>query len=136
MYQRRLSILQWETLAATIANGINNMPLALGSVTADLENLDILTSNRLKLGCNNDRSPVRPVNLVEAPSKIMEENRIIYESWFENWLMTHVPKLLNQEKWFTTENSINVGDTVLFVKQESKLSSDYQYGLVYSSGAW
>ena len=42
----RLSILQWETLAAQISNTINNMPIGLGSATADLENLDLLTPKR------------------------------------------------------------------------------------------
>ena len=53
----RLALLQWETLAATIANSINNMPLALGnSFKPDLEFMDLLTPNRLKLGRNNERS--------------------------------------------------------------------------------
>ena len=53
----RLSILDWETLASCISNQINNMPLALGSSKSNLEALDILTPNRLKMGRNNERSP-------------------------------------------------------------------------------
>ena len=30
---QRLSILQWETMSAVIANTINNLPLAVGNVT-------------------------------------------------------------------------------------------------------
>ena len=33
LQNHRLSILQWETLAASIANQINNLPLAVGDVT-------------------------------------------------------------------------------------------------------
>ena len=55
--KERLSIFQWETLAAEISNSINNLPLTIGNITGDLENLDLITPNRLQLGRNNDRSP-------------------------------------------------------------------------------
>ena len=62
----RLSILEWETLASTISNAMNNMPIGLGSVVSDLENLDLITPNRLKFGRNNNRSPIGPIELVEG----------------------------------------------------------------------
>jgi len=86
VHKYRLSMLQWETFAASIANNINNMPLATNGIIGDLENLDILTPNRLKMGRNNERSPVEPVELISNPNKIIEENRKIYAAWFENWL--------------------------------------------------
>ena len=52
------SVLQWETLGQH--NSISNMPIGLGIKTELLENLDILTPNRLILGCNNDRSSTAP----------------------------------------------------------------------------
>ena len=36
----RLSIMQWETIAATISNSINDLPLAVGNVV-DSENMDL-----------------------------------------------------------------------------------------------
>ena len=53
----RLGVLQWETLAATIANSINNLPLSLGDQRVGLESMDLITPNRLLLGRNNDRNP-------------------------------------------------------------------------------
>ena len=61
MHNERLSILQWETLGAEVANSINDLPLGIGSIVSDLENLDLITPNRLRLGRNNDRSPVGPM---------------------------------------------------------------------------
>ena len=58
MSNERLSILQWETLAAEVANSINYLPLALGSITSDFESMDLITPNYLRLGRNNDRSPI------------------------------------------------------------------------------
>ena len=50
--------MEWETLGSEIANAINDLPIGLGSKVANLEHLDLLTPNRLKLGRNNNRSPV------------------------------------------------------------------------------
>ena len=54
---KRLSIIEWETIGDEIANCVNDLPLAIGNVVSDLQNLDILTPNRLMNGRNNDRSP-------------------------------------------------------------------------------
>ena len=62
MNNLRLSLMQWETLAATVANSLNNMPLALGDFShSNLEFMDLITPNRLRLGRNNERSPVGQV---------------------------------------------------------------------------
>ena len=49
-------MIEWETLGDEITNCANDLPLAIGNVVSDLENLDILTPNRLVKGRNNDRS--------------------------------------------------------------------------------
>ena len=49
LYNNRLSIIQWETLGDQVANSINNLPIALGSFTKYLENMDLITPNRLLL---------------------------------------------------------------------------------------
>ena len=37
---------------------------------------------------------------------------------------------MHHPKWFQTDRDIKVGDVVLFSKQESQLSSTYQYGMI------
>ena len=71
----RLSVIQWETLAQQISNNINNMPIGLGSKTELLENLDILTPNRLILGHNNDRNPTVPLVISQDFLHIIESSR-------------------------------------------------------------
>ena len=46
---QRLSVLQWETISAEVSNAINDLPLALGNIVSDFENMDLITPNRLKL---------------------------------------------------------------------------------------
>ena len=88
----RLSMMQWETLASSISNQINNLPIAIGDVVGDLECLDLITPNRLLLGRNNDRCP-DGVIYCDNPTVILRENKEVFNSWFEVWLLVHVPKL-------------------------------------------
>ena len=128
----RLSLLQWETLGSTIANSINNMPLALNTpISASSEFIDLLTPNRLKLGRNNERSPVGTMSTTDH-NKIIENNEAIFNAWFEVWLSAHVPTLMHQPKWFRSDKDLHVGDVVLFLKKESTIESNYQFGIVES----
>ena len=61
VHNARLSVLEWETLCSEIANSINDLPVAIGNETDDLENLDLITPNRLRIARNNSRSPVGPL---------------------------------------------------------------------------
>ena len=128
---QRLSVLQWETVSAQISNAINDLPLALGNIVSDYEQMDLITPNRLRLGRNNDRSPVSPMNEIGSTQKIIEENKKIFNSWFEAWLTSHVPKLMHQPKWFQSDRDIKICDIVLFIKKDSSIASTYQYGMVH-----
>ena len=39
----RLSVLRWETLSSVIANTINDLPIGLGNIISDYENMDLIT---------------------------------------------------------------------------------------------
>ena len=114
----RLSLLQWEALSSVIANTINDLPICIGN-KVDVETIDLITPNRLLLGRNNDRSPVREMILSNNPTKLMKSNERVYNAWFENWLISNVPNLMNQSKWFASRRNIQVGDIVLFKKIDS-----------------
>jgi len=107
-----LSILQWETLSAEIANSINNLPLALQGIVSDFKSMDLITPNRLKLGRNNDRSPSGPLTVTRKFSKILEYNKLILNAWFDCWLINHVPKIIQQLKWFHQDQDTMVGDSL------------------------
>ena len=129
---RRLSIIQWETIGSEIANNLNNLPLALGNIVSDFETMDILTPNRLMMGRNNERSPIGSMEVTTDPSRIFKANQAVFETWFENWLLHHVPNLMMQPKWYKSDEDIQIGDVVLFLKNDSTLKSSYQYGIVQS----
>ena len=128
----RLSVLEWETLGAEISNSINDLPLGLGSRVADLENLDLLTPNRLKLGRNNNRSPVCILEVTSDLNKFLTSNKKIFDAWFEAWMVSYVPTLIQQPKWFRSDVDVKKGDVVIFSKEEKAISGRYQYGMIDS----
>ena len=133
MDKDRLSIMQWETLGQQVANSINNMPIGLQNKCEMLEHLDILTPNRLILGRNNNRNPTVPLKVTHDLRGIIESNDIIVKAWFEVWLTSHVPNLIEQPKWFVSDRDIRVGDVVLFLKSDKEFDRQYQYGLVITT---
>ena len=126
----RLSIIQWETLAAQISNSINNMPIALSSHVTELENADLITPNRLRHGRNNERSPVEAMSVNNDPNKMISRNKEIFNTWFEAWLITYVPKLMEHPKWYVSDRDLKLGDVIMFLKSEKEINHDYQYGLI------
>lgn len=130
--KQRLSIMQWETVISEIANNINNLPLSLGNYVGDFETMDLITPNRLIMGRNNDRNPIGSIVLSNDPLRIIRANNAVFDAWFENWLLVHVPKLMIHPKWFKSDEDLQKGDIVLFLKSDSSLSSTYQYGIIQS----
>ena len=132
-HNEKLSSLQWETLCSEISNSINNLPIAIGNETECLESLDLITPNRLRLGRNNDRSPIGTLDITDKVDRILRLNSDIFETWWETWLVSAVPKLMPKPKWFRTDEHLKVGDVILFAKDESSLTSGgYRYGMVES----
>ena len=106
------------------------MPIGLGNKTELLESIDILTPNRLILGRNNSRNPTLPLEISADFRGIIESNKKIFQAWFQEWLVSYVPLLVERPKWFESERNINVGDIVLFTKSDKEFEQLYQYGIV------
>ena len=76
-----MSVVQWETLGDQIANCVNDTPLAIRYVPKDVEQMDLLTPNRLMLDRNNERSPAGPLCVSNDSDKIIEQNANILKAW-------------------------------------------------------
>ena len=94
IYNNRLPIIEWETLGDQVANSINNLPIAIGNIVQSLENIDILTPNRLMLARNNDRCPLATLAVTEDIGKIVKSNTDVFNTWFKCWLISYVPTLI------------------------------------------
>ena len=126
----RLSVVQWETVMAQIGNSINNLPIGLKNRISDLEELDLITPNRLILGRNNDRCGNAPLVICPDHKKMIETNAKIFRAWFETWLVSYVPTLVERSKWHNSDQPVNIGDIVLFLKSEREFDLQYQYGMI------
>ncbi len=130
LQNERWSILRWETFGHQVANTVNNLPIARGKKSRGLENLDLITPNRLKLARNNNRSPVGTITLTEDVKKIMVQNNKVFQTWFKAWLTSCVPTLMHQPKWFRSDIDPKVGDVVLFLKSDREFNKIYQFGVI------
>ena len=130
MQNERLSIIQWETLGDQVANSINNLPISIGNVTQDLENIDLLTPNRLLLARNNERCPVGTVEVTGDLAKMVQSNKKVFDAWFRAWLVSYVPTLISQPKWFKSDRHPKIGDVILFLKSDREFDKQYQYGII------
>ena len=112
-----MSILQYVTAFSFISNELNNVPICLGDKYTNLDNLDLITPNRLILGRNNSRAPV---GLVEAdvPSNWIETMRDVSQAWWDvwesEWLVNLVPK---PSKWLSGTPDLKLGDVCVFMKE-------------------
>ena len=131
LQNEKLSGMEWETLGDQVANSMNNLPIGLRSETKDLENVDLLTPNRLLLGRNNNRGPVGPLRVTEDVGKIIDQNEKLVKAWFRAWLISYVPNLIIQPKWFRSDRDPKIGDVVLFLKSDKEFKKLYQYGMIH-----
>ena len=113
-HNERLSIIAWETLGDQIANAINNLPIGLGNECRDLENIDLITPNRLLLARNNDRSPAGTLSVTNDLARIMQQNKYMLNVWFRAWVASFVPSLMLQPKWFQSDKDPKVGDVSIW----------------------
>ena len=136
LHNERISVLQWQTVADETANCINNLPIGTGSsrnINLELDDLDIITPNRLRFGRNNERSPLGPAYLSHDPFKFMDMNMKIFNSWWEHWLFVAAPELVEKPVNWKSGDTVKEGDIVLFRKCEGSLGpGTYQYGIVQS----
>ena len=117
-------IIQWETVEDQVANIINNLPFATRYVAQDVEHLDLLTPNRLLLARNNDRCYAVPVNVSENIDKKVQQHKDLYVAWFSAWIISFVPSLMFQPKWFNFNHDRNIGDIFTFLISDLKVSCD------------
>ena len=123
----RFSILGLETCFMWICNQINSLPLCLGSDTEDLDNLDILCSNRLLLGRNNVRSMAgRP--RFGTLTRLEKQMRDVEEAWQRQWSVQRILKFLPEHGVGTNLEPPEVfpGDIVIFTRKGGR--DDEEWG--------
>ena len=109
--------LQWETVFAKVSSQIDDIPMARadkGSTANDL-GWEILTPNRFKLGCANNRSIEGPMTITEnfSPTNLLRKIHDIQRYWYQ-LLLDRLHHLIPKPKMWTSTDDVNVGDIVIF----------------------
>lgn len=113
----KLDILGYETAFAWVSNELNNLPLCLGSRYRDLDNLDLITPNRLIHGRSNKRAMSGPCT-IERPSKMLEKMDDVFEAWWKAWYDEKITDFVAKPpKWFRSDPPLRPGDIVVFQKR-------------------
>ena len=130
-----MTALQWETCFSTIANQIDDLPMAKGH-TSNVSDIgwDIITPNRLKLGRNNFRSLSGPISLTggSGMDDLLQANRDIQKTWYQMFLDRLHHLILKPRKWLVSDIP-NVDDIVLFIYldgQKSKNEAVWKIGKI------
>ena len=59
--------------------------------------------------------------------KVLEDNKMIFNVWFETWLISHVPKLMEHPKWFCIDQDVKICDVVMSIKNDGLRVNTCQY---------
>ena len=113
----KLDILGFETAFAWVSNELNNLPVCLGSRYKNLDNLDLITPNRLIQGRANRRA-MSGQCAIERPSKMLEKMDEIFEAWWKVWNDEKLADFVAKPpKWFRSNPDLQPGDIVVFQKR-------------------
>ena len=130
--QLKQSLLSWETTLASVANFINNLPMArLSGATNSTREIDILTRNRLLLGRNNYRSPDGDFFVPGQPAQRLDQIKEI-NGFFYRKLMENISEFIDYPKWYDSDKDVEEGDVVIFMSEEKDMAIVWTIGMVDS----
>ena len=70
------------------------------------------------------------MQVTENIGKSDQRNEKIFSTSSGAWLVSYVPSLIIQPKWFRSDRDPKIGDIVLFLKSEKEFEKIYQYGMI------
>jgi hypothetical protein len=113
----KMDIMGYETCFAWISNELNNLPLCLGNKYKNLDNLDLITPNRLIHGRSNRRAMSGPCK-IGTYSATLDKMNDVFEAWWKAWYNEKLADFVAKPpKWFRSDELIKVGDIVVFQKK-------------------
>jgi len=117
----KLDALGFETAYSWICSQLNSLPICLGSRVKDLDNLEIITPNRLIMGRSSTRAIGGHVRF-EPPSKMVSQMDEVYEVWWNLWKEEKIVDFVPQpSKWNKSNDDIREGDIVLILQNADEV---------------
>ena len=111
----RMDVMSYETCFAWISSNLNNLPIALGSRTSDLDHVDLITPARLLLGRSSARACGGHARIT-PPSKLVEAMDQVYKSWWTVWKDEKLTDFIPQPgQWRESNDDLKEGDIVMML---------------------
>ena len=127
---KAMTTISWETLFARIANEVDNIPICKGN-SSNVKDLgfDIITPNRLKLGRNNSRALDESYLLIpETEVELLDACRNYQKVWYQI-LVDRLHHLIPKSKKWQNTDSVETGDIVVFVHDDSHVPKHWTWFL-------
>ena len=129
----RMTPLQWETVFASVASAIDDVPISRGTATqAKDAPWFVITPNRLKLGRNNNRALDGYVDGCAGMQDLLDQNQKVKDAWYAIFVSRFHYLLPEPPKWFKN-SEIKPGMIVVFIVndgQKAKNSTVWRTGRV------
>ena len=128
----RLHATGYQTLLKLVENDMNNLPMGYtyGRKADNSPMMRLIFPNLLKIGRNNHRNVAGPIKLPRNPGEILAKIEKGYQTFFEIWNTTMVPRLMRAPKWFDSKVQLSIGDLVYFRLVENELNSNWSVGKI------
>ena len=128
--QSSLNYAELDTLFSSVANIVNQRPIAIKSFTED--DIHAITPNDLLLQRSKNTVPGVVYGTDDSITKRQEAMRELEECWWNQWIVQALPHLVPYKKWKTEHRSLCVGDIVLVLYEKKVGKGTYKLGRVTS----
>ena len=126
--QSTLNYAELDTLFSSVANIVNQRPIAVQSFTE--ENCHAITPNDLLLQRSKNTVPGVVYGTDDSLTRRQEVMRELEQTWWDMWIVQALPHLVPFKKWKTEYRSLQVGDIVLVLYDRKVGKGIYKLGRV------
>ena len=128
--QSTLNYAELDTLFSSVANIVNQRPIAIRSFTE--EDIHAITPNDLLLQRSKNTVPGVVYGTDDSITKRQEAMRELEDMWWNQWIVQALPHLVPYKRWKTEHRSLCVGDIVLVLYEKKVGKGTYRLGRVTS----
>ena len=126
--QSTLNYAELDTLFSSVANTVNQRPIAIRNFTD--EDLHAITPNDLLLGRTKNVVPGAQFSREDSITKRQEVLKELEETWWNQWIVQALPHLVPYKRWKTEHRSLQVGDVVMVLYEKKVGKGEYKLGRV------
>ena len=126
--QSSLNFAELDTLFSSVANIVNQRPIAIKSFTE--EDAHAITPNDLLLQRSKNTVPGVVYGTDDSLTRRQEVIRELEQTWWDMWIVQALPHLVPFKKWKHEHRSMVVGDVVLVLYEKKVGKGTYRLGRV------